>query len=100
MIIVFTTFFFPVKANRNLCLFILGGRQATDIVNWLNKKTGPAAKQLDSTDDSKAFVDKDEVVVVGFFKVIPISTKSHSLVANYDKVGNLFGLWEALNVIY
>ena len=64
------------ESKTKTCVFISGGRQATDIVNWLNKKTGPAAKQLDSTDDSKAFVDKDEVVVVGFFKVTPISIQN------------------------
>jgi protein disulfide-isomerase A1 len=45
-----------------------GGRQAADIVNWLRKKTGPPAVNLDSVDAAKAFIERDEVVVVGFFK--------------------------------
>ncbi|KAK6630886.1 hypothetical protein RUM43_013456 [Polyplax serrata] len=47
---------------------VRGGRVADDIVAWLNKKTGPPAKSLDSVDDAKAFVDANQVVVVGFFK--------------------------------
>lgn len=42
---------------------------SADIVNWLKKKTGPPAKLLLNTVESKAFVEADEVVVVGFFKV-------------------------------
>nr|ADZ76593.1 protein disulfide isomerase [Conus betulinus] len=45
-----------------------GGRQAVDIVNWLKKKTGPPAKELKEKDEVKSFVEKDEVVVIGFFK--------------------------------
>ncbi|XP_061175236.1 protein disulfide-isomerase-like isoform X2 [Saccostrea echinata] len=45
-----------------------GGRQAADIVNWLKKKTGPPCTTLDSVDDAKKFIEKDEVVVMGFFK--------------------------------
>ena len=50
------------------CCF-LAGRQAADIVNWLKKKTGPPATELKDKDEAKAFVEKDEVVVLGFFKV-------------------------------
>lgn len=45
-----------------------GGRKSDDIVNWVLKKTGPAAKALDSVDDAKAFIDKHDVVIIGFFK--------------------------------
>ncbi|CAC5402333.1 PDIA1 [Mytilus coruscus] len=45
-----------------------GGRQSADIVNWLKKKTGPACVTLDSVDAAKAMIEKDEVVVLGFFK--------------------------------
>jgi protein disulfide-isomerase A1 len=44
------------------------GRKADDIVNWMKKKTGPPAVALASVDEAKTFQEKDEVVVVGFFK--------------------------------
>lgn len=45
-----------------------GGRTAADIVNWLKKKTGPPATSLDTVEAAKALQEKDEVVVIGFFK--------------------------------
>ena len=46
----------------------LGGRTEAEIVAWLKKKTGPPAKELPTVDSVKAFVDGNEVAVVGFFK--------------------------------
>jgi len=45
-----------------------GGRTSDTIVSWLEKKTGPAAKTLDSVDAAKAFVDENPVAIIGFFK--------------------------------
>lgn len=45
-----------------------GGRQASDIVNWLKKKTGPAATTVEDAAAVKAMTEKDDVVIVGFFK--------------------------------
>lgn len=47
-----------------------GGRQANDIVEWLQKKTGDAAQNLESVEEAKAFLEENNVAVVGFFKVI------------------------------
>lgn len=45
-----------------------GGRQAADIHTWLLKKTGPPAKELKTVEDAEAFIDANNVAVVGFFK--------------------------------
>ncbi|KAF3425744.1 LOW QUALITY PROTEIN: hypothetical protein E2986_05932 [Frieseomelitta varia] len=45
-----------------------GGRQADDIVNWVIKKTGPAAKVLTTVEEAKSFIEAQNVAIVGFFK--------------------------------
>lgn len=45
-----------------------GGRTADDIVSWLLKKTGPAAKELETVDAAKEFIEVNPVAVIGFFK--------------------------------
>eukprot|EP00090_Calanus_glacialis_P031723 TRINITY_DN52718_c0_g1_i1.p1 TRINITY_DN52718_c0_g1~~TRINITY_DN52718_c0_g1_i1.p1 ORF type:complete len:493 (-),score=188.68 TRINITY_DN52718_c0_g1_i1:46-1446(-) len=45
-----------------------GGRTADTIVQWLEKKSGPAAKTLTTTEEATAFVKDNQVAVIGFFK--------------------------------
>lgn len=45
-----------------------GGRTGDEIVSWLLKKTGPAAKTLETSEDVKKFSEDSDVAVVGFFK--------------------------------
>jgi protein disulfide-isomerase A1 len=46
-----------------------GGRAQDDIVNWLKKKTGPAAEELKTVDDLNKLKEANDVVVIGAFKV-------------------------------
>ncbi|EZA48186.1 hypothetical protein DMN91_010287 [Ooceraea biroi] len=54
--------------RQGVAIDYTGGRQADDIVNWLLKKTGPAAQELQTVDDAKAFIEAHNFVIVGFFK--------------------------------
>lgn len=45
------------------------GRQADDIVNWLKKRTGPAATTLSDVTQTESLIADNEVAVIGFFKV-------------------------------
>ena len=44
------------------------GLFCSEIVNWVNKKSGPAARTLTSVNEAASFVDAQDVVVVGFFE--------------------------------
>ncbi|KAF4080284.1 hypothetical protein AMELA_G00168660 [Ameiurus melas] len=44
------------------------GRQADDMVNWLKKKTGPAATKLSEVTQAESLIADNEVAVIGFFK--------------------------------
>lgn len=45
-----------------------GGRMAAEIVDWVERKTGPWATPLTTASKVKDFIDENEVAVVGFFK--------------------------------
>jgi protein disulfide-isomerase A1 len=44
------------------------GRLAADMVAWMKKKSGPPAQTLETAEDAKSFIEKNEVVVIGYFK--------------------------------
>lgn len=45
-----------------------GGRTADTIVSWVEKKTGPSAKTLETVEAAKEFVEGLDIAVIGFFK--------------------------------
>ncbi|XP_076247333.1 protein disulfide isomerase isoform X2 [Calliopsis andreniformis] len=45
-----------------------GGRKADEIVAWVTKKSGSAAKTLQSVEETKSFIDAENVAIIGFFK--------------------------------
>lgn len=47
-----------------------GGRKAEDIVSWVTMRAGPPAKDLPTVEEAKSFIDSQNVVIVGFFKVL------------------------------
>jgi protein disulfide-isomerase A1 len=66
---------FEVKGYPTLKFFLdgatvdyNGGRKQDEIISWLKKKTGPAAKDLTTVDQLNALKDSDDVVVIGAFK--------------------------------
>jgi len=44
-----------------------GGRDAQGIVTWLEKKTGPACKEITKVGELKEILEKEQALVVGFF---------------------------------
>jgi len=44
-----------------------GGRTADTIVQWIDKKSGPAATPLANKDEANSFVADNKVAVIGFF---------------------------------
>ena len=44
-----------------------GGRMASEMVEWVERKIGPPANILEKAENVKEFMDNNDVVVVGFF---------------------------------
>uniref|UniRef100_A0A674JAV3 Protein disulfide-isomerase n=1 Tax=Terrapene triunguis TaxID=2587831 RepID=A0A674JAV3_9SAUR len=57
------------------------GREADDIVNWLKKRTGPAATTLADAAAAEALVDSSEVSVIGLFKDVASEAAKQFLLA-------------------
>lgn len=45
-----------------------GGRTESEIINWIRKKSGPAAKTITTVAEAESFKESAEVTVIGFFK--------------------------------
>ena len=45
-----------------------GGRMAMEMVEWVEKKIGPAAERLETAQAVEEAIENNEVVVIGFFK--------------------------------
>merc|ERR1712183_586187 len=72
-----------------------GGRTADTIVSWVEKKSGPAAKDISSKEEANAFVEANKVVVLGFFKDLEaeeataFSTAAVVLLKKFDEGKNV-----------
>lgn len=51
---------------RSVCQ---GRLDSQGIVRWMQRRAGPSATLLQDTDTSAAFINSQDLVVVGFFKV-------------------------------
>jgi len=76
-----------------------GGRTADTIVSWLEKKTGPAAKTLDTVDAAKAFVEDNEIAVIGFFKDVESAAAKEYLTAAGGMDDVPFGISSVAEVV-
>ncbi|XP_076280886.1 protein disulfide isomerase [Lasioglossum baleicum] len=54
--------------RRKFSIEYTGTRNADDIVEWVTRKIGPPAKDLTTVDEAKAFLEGNNVAVIGFFK--------------------------------
>lgn len=46
----------------------VGGRTKDEIVQWVLKKSGPAAKALQSEEELQSFIEGKNVAIVGYFE--------------------------------
>jgi len=69
-----------------------GGRTADEIVNWLLKKTGPAAKAIASVDEAKEFAAANNIVVLGLFKDLESEAAKQYLAAAQEIDDFRFGI--------
>lgn len=75
-----------------------GGRQANDIVSWVQKKTGPPAKECETVETVENLVKENEIVVIGFFKDRESDAAKNFLAAANALDNVVFGISSAEDV--
>lgn len=81
---------------------IAGGRTKDDIIQWINKKSGPAAKVLQSEEEFNLFIEGKNVAIVGYFENVEsdaaklfseladsVDDHPFALVSDYSKFSSL-----------
>ena len=51
-----------------------GPRKADGIIEWIEKKTGPATTAIESQEELDSFADTQDIVIVGFFETVSKAT--------------------------
>lgn len=64
----YPTLKFFVDGNRKNPLDCKGVREASGFITWVRRQIGPSTVLLNSTDQAKAFLDPEDLAVIGFFK--------------------------------
>lgn len=98
------------KYSSNSCFIIiiiifiltLGGRTKDEIIQWVLKKSGPAAKVLQSEEEVQSFIEGKHVAIVGYFENLEsdaaklfseladsVDDHPFGLVSDYSKFSNL-----------
>ena len=75
-------------------------RTSQAMINWMKLKTGPSAPSLSSIDQTKAYIDSNDVVIVGFFSDIESFAAKNFFQAaeEMDNYGYKFGITSDLGV--
>jgi len=75
-----------------------GGRTEPEIVNWLKKKTGPAAKAIDSVEAAEEAANAAEVFVLGIFADANAAEKDVYMGVAFDNEEVPFGVSSSAEV--
>ncbi|NXG42475.1 PDILT protein, partial [Psilopogon haemacephalus] len=64
----FPTVKFFVDGSRNNPIDCKGVRQASAFITWVKRRMGPSTVLINSTEQAEAFINADDLAVIGFFK--------------------------------
>ncbi|NXD94539.1 PDIA2 isomerase, partial [Chaetorhynchus papuensis] len=81
--------------NRTHPLAYTGRMDSQGIVRWMQRRAGPSATLLQDTDTAAAFVNSQDLVVVGFFKDLRGEAAQAFLEVAAEMVDMTFGVAEA-----
>ncbi|XP_070841664.1 protein disulfide-isomerase A2 [Chaetodon trifascialis] len=57
-----------INGDRKQPIEYMGKRSTEGIIQWMKRRTGPGAPELDSADSAEQFIDSHKIAVVGFFE--------------------------------
>ncbi|NXU16059.1 PDIA2 isomerase, partial [Pardalotus punctatus] len=81
--------------NRTHPLAYTGPRDSQGIMRWMQRRAGPSATLLQDTDTAAAFVNSQDLVVVGFFKDLRGEAAQAFFEVAAEMVDMMFGVAEA-----